>query len=182
MDIFPANPARVALSRPVACDPMADALETPKPLDVEMDQASRLGIFVADDGFDRVDVFHPRQLCAPENAADGGGRNAGFHGDMLTGQALSAKMEYPFDNVLAHLTGAAGGARRAIRHRRPARYPEPFGPTRNNFQRDPIKACSLRLRQPAAENCDRHFFSTQWRQSGILVDVHSEQSWKTEVW
>ncbi|KEY04339.1 hypothetical protein IL59_0210895 [Brucella suis bv. 4 str. 40] len=39
MDIFPADPARVALSRPVACDPMADALETPKPLDVEMDQA-----------------------------------------------------------------------------------------------------------------------------------------------
>ena len=91
--LFPADPARAALPRPVACDSMADTLETPKPLDIEMDQATWLGIFVADDGFDRPVVFHPRQLRSPENTANGGGRNAGFHGDMLTGKALSAKME-----------------------------------------------------------------------------------------
>lgn len=157
---------------------MADALETAKPFDVEMDQATRFGIFLADDGCDWVDFFYPRQLRSPENAADGCGRNAGLHGDVLTGQALPAKMKYPFDNAFVRLMETARGARRAIRHPRSARCPEPFDPTRNDLQRDAINADSLRLGQPATENRYRHFFSTQWRQSGILMDVHSEQSWK----
>lgn len=38
------------------------------------------------------------------------------------------------------------------------------------------------VQQPSVDDGDSHFLSTRWPQSGILGNVHSERSWKTEVW
>jgi len=71
---------------------MADTLETAKPLNVEMVQATRPSIFVADDGFKRVYVFisesfarlRTRLTVAEETPVPIA---------MCAAQALSAKME-----------------------------------------------------------------------------------------
>ena len=59
---------------PVKCalDAVADAIKAAKALDVEMDQAARLVIFVTHDRFGWSNVLHPGQTDPLENAADGG--------------------------------------------------------------------------------------------------------------
>jgi hypothetical protein len=51
---------------------VADPIEAAKAFDIEVDQATGLGIFVTYDRFDCRKVFHPRQTGPLENAADGG--------------------------------------------------------------------------------------------------------------
>lgn len=97
MDVFPADAARVALTCPVAGDAMADAVEEAETLDIQMNEAAGLGIFIAHDRFDRRQVLDPRQARAFENAADGGRRHASFRGYMLPGSALPAQRDDPLD-------------------------------------------------------------------------------------
>src|SRR5690606_5076776 len=178
MDIFPADPARVALPRPVACDPMADPIEAAEALDVEMDQVTRLGIFVTYDRFGWSKVFHPGQAGPLENAADGGGGNACLPGNVPTGQALSAKTDDLFDNAFVRLSRAAFGPRRTITHPGGPFLLEALNPARYDLARYGIDAGSLCFGERAAHNSHGHFPSTQRRQSGILMNVHSERSWK----
>lgn len=49
MDIFPAGAARVALSGAITGDPGTNPAETTQAFDVEMNQATGLGILIADD-------------------------------------------------------------------------------------------------------------------------------------
>src|SRR5437764_952475 len=49
MHIFPADPAGVALTDPVACDPMADPIEFAELLDVDVDNLAGRGAFIAAD-------------------------------------------------------------------------------------------------------------------------------------
>ena len=75
MDILPAHPAPIALARPASSDPVPNPFETPKFLDVQMDQPARLLVALAPDWFGGFEVLQPRQTGAAQNPADGGGRN-----------------------------------------------------------------------------------------------------------
>ncbi len=101
---------------------------------------------------------------------------------MLADQALATKSDDVIAQNLIRLTGAVLGARRAIRHIGAPTLLEALNPARHDLGRAGIDAGGLRFGERTAENGDSHFLSTQRGQSGILVDVHSEPSWKTEVW
>ena len=90
MHIFPADPAGVALAGPIAGDPMADPTELAQLFDVDMDDLSRGGPFVATDWLGRLERRQAIEAPAFEDAADSCRRNADLGGDLRAGMALPA--------------------------------------------------------------------------------------------
>ena len=79
---IPADTTGVALRLTIAGDAMADPIEAPQTLDVEIDQAAGLGILITHDRLGRIEIFDARQTGAFENAADGGRRDPGLQGNV----------------------------------------------------------------------------------------------------
>ena len=92
----------------IAGDAVADALESAELLDVDVDHLAGMLALVAAHRLGRLDVLQPRQPGAPQHPADGGGRDADLHGDVLAGQPLAAQG----DDALGH--GLVGHARHDV--------------------------------------------------------------------
>ena len=94
MDILPARAAAleislVALPCTVAGDAMTDPLESPKLLDVDMDQFARMFALVATNWLGRFEIAQSTDAQTLEHAADGRRRYPGLLGDLLAGEALA---------------------------------------------------------------------------------------------
>jgi len=91
MDELPADAAAVALANPIAGDAMADPIETTELFDIDVDHLARCGALIAARRLGRLQVAYPVQTQPPQDAADGGRRDAGFRGNLLAGVALTAQ-------------------------------------------------------------------------------------------
>ena len=114
------TPRCVALAGAIAGDAMADAVELAELFDVDVDQLAGLLALVAADrlgGSRALSLLRPRRLRTRLTVA---GRNAGFGGDRLAGQALPAQRFDPLDDRLWALADRADRGRE-LRSFRPAR-------------------------------------------------------------
>jgi hypothetical protein len=100
MHELPADPAAVGLAGAVPGDPVADMIEAPQPLNVQVDEITGVIALVAAHGFRRLQILQTRQARAPQDPADRGRRHAGLVRDMRPGQALAAQCDYPLANRL----------------------------------------------------------------------------------
>jgi hypothetical protein len=91
MHIFPADPAGLVLAGAVAGDTVADLIELAELFDVDVDDLTRGGAFVATDRLGRLERRQPIEPQPFEDAADGGRRDSDFRGDLLAGVALPAQ-------------------------------------------------------------------------------------------
>jgi hypothetical protein len=90
MHVFPPDPSGLALACAIAGDAMADAIELAQLLDVDVEDLSWSGPFIATDWLGRIERRQAIEAQPPEDAADGGGRNPDFRGDLRAGVALPA--------------------------------------------------------------------------------------------
>jgi len=88
--------AGVALSGSVAGDAMAGAGEASEFLDVDMDHLAGSFALVAPDGLGRLEGLQAVEAVALEDAADGGGGEAGLGGDPGPGEAQAAQDDDAF--------------------------------------------------------------------------------------
>ena len=72
-------------------DAMSHGADATKLLDVEMNEFARLLPLIAADWFGRLQGTELIEPSPSQNAADGGGRDAEFAGDLLSSVALSAQ-------------------------------------------------------------------------------------------
>jgi hypothetical protein len=96
MHIFPTDPAGIALAGSVAGDPVTDPIELAELLDVDVDDLAGRGAFLAADRLGGLERRQSVEAEPPENAADGGGRDANLRGDQCAGMALPAQSLNPF--------------------------------------------------------------------------------------
>ena len=79
---------------------MADRADAAELLDVDVDQLAGLLALVAPDRLGRLQGLELVQAEPPQNAADGGRRDAGLGGDLLARPALAAQRFDLLDNRL----------------------------------------------------------------------------------
>src|ERR1019366_3631122 len=91
MQIFPADPAAVALALAIAGDAMADLLETTELFDVDVDDLAGMLALVAAHRLGRFQCREPVEAAPPQDAAHGRGRDADLYGNLLGGVALPAQ-------------------------------------------------------------------------------------------
>src|SRR6516165_3579278 len=70
MQIFPADPAGVALAGPVAGDPVTDPVELAQLFDVDMDDLARMLALIAADGLSRLQGSKSVKTEPAQDAAD----------------------------------------------------------------------------------------------------------------
>src|SRR6202047_1882841 len=87
MNELPAGAACIALAFAVAGDALANSLEAPQFLDVEMDQLARMLSLIAPHRRGRLEGAEAVQAQPLEDPADGCRRDAGLLGNRLAGQA-----------------------------------------------------------------------------------------------
>ena len=160
----------------VAGDAVADSVEPAQTLDIKVDEATRLLVFVTDDRLGGFDVPDPRQAGALQDAADSGWRNPGFQSDMPTRQPLPPQLGHAQGQGFPGLARDAPWPRRTVAHRSAPASPIPSDPAGHDLGANARHLPGLRLAQPARDHGNRHLLSTTRRQSGILVDVHSARS------
>ena len=93
VNALPADAARLALAGPVAGHAVSGPLEAAELLDVNVDHVARMGVFIAARGRGRIEVAGPAEPCSPQDAADGGRRNAAAAGDLAPRKALAAQVD-----------------------------------------------------------------------------------------
>jgi len=81
---LPAGELRAAAATAVATN--GDLLITGHALDVEVQQISGRGMFIAHDGRSGMEMAPAVEMSPPENAADGGGAEMGSLGDLIGGE------------------------------------------------------------------------------------------------
>ena len=96
MHIFPADPSGLALAGALAGDAVADAIELAELFDVDVDDLAGSCALVAADRLGRFESGKPIEAQPLQDAADRGGRNPDFRGDLLAGMALPAQSLDPF--------------------------------------------------------------------------------------
>jgi hypothetical protein len=171
MHVLPADAFAVAFV--IAVDAVARGMETSELFDVEMEQVSGRGVFVTDPRGKGIEMTHTVEPEPPQDAADGGAAEPGGLGDAHAGPALAAQC---LD--LAHQL-RRGGARQSMRARRTieqacaALLPITAHPLGDGARTDFELGCSRVQSHTLEENFLSQRLSTEHRQSGILVDVHS---------
>lgn len=181
MDELPAGAARLALLW-IAGDAVPDLAEATELLDVDVDHLAGVLALVAPDRFGRLDVLQPRQPGALQHPADSGGRDADLHGDVLAGQPPAAQCH----DALGHRLSGHGrhdmGPGRAVDHAGPSLGLVALHPARHDLRRHTIRPRRMGFGKTAFNDRQRHFLSTQRREAGILVDVHSDPPVNAEAW
>jgi len=86
---LPAGELRTAAAASIAAQ--RDALIAGEGFDVEVEQVSRGGMFVAHPGRSRVQMAPAVEMSALQNAADGGGTEMGGLGDLVSGTSWRRK-------------------------------------------------------------------------------------------
>jgi hypothetical protein len=81
--------APVALAAAIASDAVADAIDAPELLDIDVDQLARSLALISTDRLDRFESPQPIKTKAAQDAPDGGFRDAGLAGDLRPGPALA---------------------------------------------------------------------------------------------
>ena len=161
---------------------MANPFKTPKFLDVEVDQPARFAVFIAHNRLGGDQVAQPRQPGAAQHPADGGGRNPGLLRYMPPAEALAAERDDPPRQRLCGLGRDHPWPGGAVQHALPPLGSETVGPAANDLGRHPVFPRRLGFGKAACDDRKCHLLSTNGRETGILVDVHSGRSWKSVVW
>src|SRR5690349_7553665 len=151
---------------------MAGSIETAELFDVDVDELARPVALVAARRLGRLEGAQPVEAQALEDAADGCGGDAGFGGDRLASQALAAQRLDPIDCSLGCRLTQAFGTRAAILHASQAFGFEAIDPFPHRARANAY-GCTDGLRRLPTENHVDHALSTERRQAGILMDVHS---------
>jgi len=171
MDILP-TPALGLLSA-ITIYAVTDAAETGQFLDVEVEQVSGLGIFIALDQWSGLQQGQAVQAQAAQNTTDGSGAEAGSNSNATTSPAPPPEL----DNLL-HQIGWCGltqamGTRTAIVQASPSFAAKATHPLGCRFRADVERGCSRVQPQLLNQNFSDKCLSTPKRESGILVKVHS---------
>lgn len=90
MDELPADAAALALAGAIAGDPVADPLEAPEFLDVDVDNLAGVLALVAFDRLGWLEIAQAVETGAFEHAAHCRRADARNLGDMLSGEAMAA--------------------------------------------------------------------------------------------
>lgn len=177
MDELPARAPGLAPARTLAGtitgDAVADLAEATEFLDVDMDHFARPLALIAANGFGRFDIPEPGKTGALEHPAHRRRRHARLPGDVLACQPLSAQRRDLVRYVGHSASRARPRSRRPIRHAGGAIGKETLDPTGNHLRRYPVCPRSMGFGTTAFNDVASHLLSTPWRQTGILVDVHS---------
>ena len=185
MYVFPAgaiSPAALrTLAGAIACDAVSYAVEFTQTLDVEVDQAAGRAILIAPFRHGRFKIAHPAQSRPAQDPADGGGRYASLGRDVIPGEALSAQSDDPRAGLggcgIAQFCWSRGAVPQAFK---PLRL-EAAIPLRRRSSADAADCGCLGKAHPAFDHPNQPF-STNGRQSGILVHVHSIPPNNVEAW
>lgn len=182
MDEFPTAAARAGIAGGLAGNAMTDALETTELLDVDMDHLAGMLALVVSDRLGRFDIPQPRQSGTLENAANGGGRDADLMGDVLAGPTLPPQRHDALGDQRNGGLWHMGGPRRAVDHAFATLGPVALDPTSHDLGRHAIRSRRIGFGKGAFYHRKRHLLSTQRRETGILVDVHSDPPMSAEAW
>ena len=96
VEILPAGAAGV-VELAIAGDAMTRADNASELLDVEMEEVTRSGAFVADDRRRRFESGEAMEAVAAKNAGDGGFGELGLGGDLKAGELVAAQSENASD-------------------------------------------------------------------------------------
>ncbi len=91
VDELPADAAMAALTGPIAGDAMADLVETPELLDVDMDELAGPVALVSPDRLGRLQGLQPVEAQAAKHPGHGRFRHAAFRRDLRTSPAFAAQ-------------------------------------------------------------------------------------------
>ena len=147
MDELPADATVVALSPAVAGDAVADPVETAELLDVDVDELAGVLALIAAHRLGRLQCADAVQAKAPEDAADGGRRDAEFSRDLLAGPALPPQPLHFGDERLRGRAAQPVRPRRAVLQALRPFVAEPLNPFAHRAHRH---AERLRRRRLAA--------------------------------
>ena len=155
-------------------------LITRQVLDIKVNEAARLGVFVTDDGLGWQEIPDPRPTESKsgprEDAADGSGRHPRLMRDMLARPALAAQVGDTVCNDRPCLPGTVPRPRGPVAHRSRPANPLTIDRAGYDLGADPKTPRRLCLAQLTRDHRLGHLLSTNRRQSGILMDVHSGRS------
>src|SRR6266478_1110611 len=143
---LPAGELRAAAAAAIAAN--GNLLIAGHTLDVEVQQIARGRMLVAHDGRSRVQVAPAVEMSPPENAADGGGAEAGGLGDLIGGAQLAPQGNDLGDQLRRGSTRAVqrtGGTIPQAGHPQGAVAGPPLG---GGFSADVERGCSRVPRQP----------------------------------
>lgn len=151
---------------------MADRADSAELLDVEVDELAWPVTLVAPHRLGRLQSAHPIEAQALQHPADGGRRHTDLSGNRLTRPALAAQSLDAVDRGLRRRPPQPVRPRTAIPQ---ARHPFRLvaaNPFTHRARANAYGFTDGLRRLPTTDLAD-HPLSTERRQPGILVDVHS---------
>lgn len=160
------------LPRAIAGDAMADAIEAAEFLDVEMDHVAGMVALIAADRLRRIEIAQARQARAPQDAADGGGRELQHLCDLAAGSTFPAQRDGGLDRRWRREPTQAVRPRRAVTQSfSPLGFEagDPFG---HGLHRDAECGGDSRGFLPVLHHPPGHLGSTIRGCAGIRVNVH----------
>ena len=180
MNVFPADPTVVRLTRAVAGDPVSGALEPPQTLDIKMDEFARVLALVTAHG---AAGSRSRRRLSPSRRKT----RLTVAGDTPVFAAICAPVRCSRRRAMIRSVTLAGvGSRREwgreLRSRKPS-WPS-CSNRRHHFVAVFGDPAGLRCRgkaRPAFDHLHKPL-SPRWCQSGILVHVHSIPPNKVGAW
>src|SRR6266849_4913551 len=180
VDELPTDATTVALAGPVSGDPMADLVEAAELLDIDVDHVAGVLSLVTTHRLSRLQVAHPVQPQASQDATDSRRRYRQVRGDLFPGETLPAEGFDLFDDRRRRRSVEAFRSRRAIHQTGSAFGFEAGNPFAHRPRADACGSCGGLRRLPAHYGLNQTL-STDRRHSGILVHVHPVPPWNTEA-
>ncbi len=170
-EVFPAGAgAGVA---PVPGEAVTGAVKAAEFLDIKVQQVARAGMFVAADGWRRVEGTEAGKALAAEDPTDGSRRHPDSGGDLCAGPAQPAQGGDAADDGGRYRPWRAMRTRAAVEQAVGALGPIAVYPLAHGVRTDP-EDVGHRLRGLAlVEDPPDNSGSTLRGQLGILMDVHS---------
>src|SRR5215475_5232785 len=178
MDELPPRPSIAPFLSPLAADAVAGDAEASELLDVEVDEFAWPLTLVPPGWLGRCSqLVEPQAL---EHTADRAGRDADADGDLLAGHALATPSLDLLDHRLRGRLTQPMGPRAAILQTGQAFSMEALDPFMHRARANACGFSDGLRRLPIAHHVDQTL-STERRQAGILVDVHSAPSPRTKL-
>src|SRR5260370_34820279 len=172
MDELPADTGGVALALAVSGDAVADLIEFAELFDVDVDHLARPLALVAAGRFSRFQGAQLVEAQALEHAAHRGSRDADLGGDLLAGHPLAAQAFDAFDDFRWRWLAQPVRPRAAVLQAGQAFLVEALDPLLHGARANAYGFSGGLRRLPAQHHLD-HALSTERRQRGILMAVHS---------